>query len=69
MLAGGACRVVSEPTPGCPALGAPGVDGAGGGLTLEPLDGVEGAGCGTVGEVPTGAGDVGVPASLAPDPD
>jgi hypothetical protein len=60
---------VSEPTPGWPALGAPGVEGLGGGLTVELLGGAAGVGGGTVGDVPAGAGDVDAPPLLAPGPD
>jgi hypothetical protein len=37
-------------------------------LTVELLDGADGVGGGTVGEVPAGAGDVDVPPLLAPGP-
>jgi hypothetical protein len=58
---------VSEPTPGCPELGAPGDDGVG--LTGAVVLGAGAAGgVGTVGEVPAGAGDVDVPPLLAPGP-
>lgn len=60
---------MSDPTPGWPALGAPGVGGVGGGFTVELLDGAEGVGGGTVGDVPAGAGDVEEPPLLAPGPD
>ena len=65
---GGACRPVSEPTPGWPALGAPDVAGAGGTVDV-PVDGDadgDADGGGTVGDVPAGAGDVDMPPLLAP---
>jgi len=58
---------VSEPTPGWPALGAPGAAGAG--VIVEPPGGGDDdGGGGTVGDVPAGAGDVDVPPLLAPAP-
>lgn len=55
---------MSEPTPGWPALGAPGADGTG--VTVEPPGGGDDGGGGTVGDVPAGAGDVDMPPLLAP---
>lgn len=57
---------MSEPTPGWPALGAPGEAGAG--VTVEPPGSGGDAGGGTVGDVPAGAGDVDMPPLLAPGP-
>ena len=58
--------MVSEPTPGWPALGAPGADGAG--VIVEPPGDDDDGGGGTVGDVPAGAGDVDAPPLLAPIP-
>jgi len=57
---------VSEPTPGWPALGAPGAEGAG--VIVEPPGSGEDDGGGTVGDVPAGAGDVELPPLLEPPP-
>lgn len=58
---------MSEPTPGWPALGAPGAAGAG--VIVEPPGGCDGdGGGGTVGDVPAGAGDVDAPPLLEPAP-
>jgi len=57
---------VSEPTPGCPALGAPGAVGVTGVPAL--AGGGDAGGGGTVGEVPAGAGDVEAPPALEPGP-
>lgn len=51
--------------PGCPALGAPGDEGIGLTGALPLPDGATG-GCGTVGDVPAGAGDVDMPPLEAP---
>ena len=59
---------MSEPTPGWPALGAPGAAGAG--VIVEPPGGGDDdGGGGTVGDVPAGAGDVDAPPLLEPLPD
>lgn len=57
---------MSEPTPGWPALGAPGAEGAG--VTVEPPGSGDDDGGGTVGDVPAGAGDVEMPPLLEPAP-
>lgn len=57
---------MSEPTPGWPALGAPGAAGAG--VIVEPPEGGDDDGGGTVGDVPAGAGDVDEPPLLEPAP-